>query len=110
MLATWNRFEEFNFNFALNVILAQVGCANLNLIPAESTTLWSLDLRLVDRGELTGGNVSVKDEEREAVLRQSGDRVEADNFRIGSGFDFLGSDDDLAGPSCLLLWIQQSLG
>ena len=110
MLATWNRFEEFNFNFALNIILAQIGCANLNLIPAESTTLGSLDLRLVDRGELTGGKVSVKDEEREAVLGQSGDRVEADNFRIGSCFDLLSSDDDLAGPSCLLLWIQQSLG
>lgn len=36
VLAAWDRFEEFNFNLAFNIILAKICQSKLNLVPLVS--------------------------------------------------------------------------
>ena len=84
MLATGDRFEKFNLNFPLNVVLAEVGSAHLHLVPLESPGFRPLDLRLVDRSEFALRDVSEDDEEATATFGQSSLRVEEGHLRVGS--------------------------
>lgn len=93
------RPEELNLDLSLDLVLAQVSCAKLHLVPAEHAGLGSLDLRLVDRSVLAQRDVPVHDEEAKLALVELSDWVESDHFHIGSGLQLLCSDHDPASLS-----------
>ena len=63
MLTTWHRPEKFKLNLALNLILAQICSADLNLIPLVCAALGPLDLRFVDWRKLTRSDLTIDNEE-----------------------------------------------
>ena len=63
MLTTGHRPEKFKLNLALNLVLAEVCRADLNLIPLVGATLGPLDLRFVDWSKLARSDLAVDNEE-----------------------------------------------
>ena len=68
MTATGIRLEEFKFDLPLDIILAKVCGADLNLVPLESSAFRSLDLTFVNWRELSNADVPVDDEEAQGGL------------------------------------------
>ena len=71
MFAAWDRFEEFKFDFPLNLFFAQISCADLNLIPIKRSVHGPFDLGLVNGCPLAEGDVSVNDKKTETGFFQS---------------------------------------
>ena len=63
MLTTGHRPEKFKLNLALNLVLAEVCRADLNLIPLVGAALGPLDLRFVDWSKLARSDLAVDNEE-----------------------------------------------
>ena len=93
VLTAGHRPKEFNLDLSLDLVLAEVRRAYLHLVPLEGTAFGALDLRLVDGGVLTRGQIPVNDEEAKRTIRQRGHRVEHDNLSIRSRRLFLSTDD-----------------
>ena len=66
MLTTWHRPEKFKLNLTLDLVLAQVCGADLDLVPLEGAAFGPLDLRFEDRSILTRRNLTIDNEEAEA--------------------------------------------
>ena len=66
MFTIWHRPEKFKLDLTLDLVLAEVCGADLNLIPLKSSAFRSLDLRLVDWCKLARSNLTVDNEEAEA--------------------------------------------
>ena len=65
MLTTGHRPEKFKLNLALNLVLAEVCRADLNLIPLIGATFRPLDLRFVDWSKLARSDLAADNEEGE---------------------------------------------
>ena len=105
MLSAGLRFEELNLDLALDLIFAQIGRANLHLVPLERSAFGALDLRFVDRGVLAESQVSVNDEETETGLWKRSHWVEHDDLSVGRGGLLLRADHNvtvLAGAALLI--------
>ena len=63
MVTAGHRTEELNFDLALDIIFAKICRADLHLVPIETVSRWSLDLRLIDRCVLTKSDLPIHDEE-----------------------------------------------
>ena len=66
MLTTWHRPEKFKLNLALDLVLAEVCGADLDLVPLEGSALRPFDLRFEDRGILAWSDLTIDNEEAEA--------------------------------------------
>jgi len=110
VLATWDGSEEFKFDFPLDLVLAQVSCAELDLVPAEASALWPLDLALVDWSPLTERDIAVDDEEAQAGFCELTDRREHDDLAVGRGGLLLCRDDDTTSLSGVAFRVIQVLG
>ena len=106
---TGDRPEEFKLDLSLNLILAEVRCTNLDLVPFESATFLPLDLRLVNWGVLPWGNVPVNDEEAETAVVKLSDWVENDNLCVGRRSHLLRRDNDPSRLSYSALLILEIL-
>ena len=90
MATTWNRTEELDLDLTLNIILAQVCSADLDLVPAEGTAFWPFDFRLVDWSVLAECDVAVQDEEAKLIVLQVAHRTEPDHLLVSCRLLLLG--------------------
>ena len=96
MLTTWYRPEKFKLNLTLDLVFAEVCGADLHLVPFEGASLWSLDLRFVDRGKLARRDLTIDHEEAEAGLLECGDWVKDHYFSVSLRCHLLGRDSDFS--------------
>ena len=112
MSATGLRKEDFNLEFLLDIVVAEVCKTQSALRPRYNVPAGSLYLRLVKRGPLVGAPRLVYDEKvgtaRTLHLRVG---IERQHLAVGVVFDVLGNDADVRFVASLSLHeaLEQSL-
>ena len=110
MFATWDRSEEFKLDLSLNLILAKICGANLDLVPLEAPARLSDDLTLVDGRVLSRSNIPIDYEEAETVVIDDANRIEDHDFSVGSWSDLFSRDYDTTRLSYSASIAAQRLG